>query len=198
MQLSTQKTPNQFHNNYDCLPHFLWKQNVWDCAVSTSVPLPLLPYSLANFKQMGCMRQRKQIPTNFGGQREKLSLRLWLKECSRILDLSDITDKCCKAHTGKASADFILSLCVDTFMSPLNFFFDIDSLSYNKFMPWVLCTSTEKPVDYEAELIADQGLGGLVLAGFCLMQCHGIKQYSLTVVVTFWVEFQPAVKVQLL
>lgn len=76
MQLSTQKTPNQFHNNYDCLPHFLWKQNVWDCAVSTSVPLPLLPYSLANFKQMGCMRQRKQIPTNFGGQREKLSLRL--------------------------------------------------------------------------------------------------------------------------
>lgn len=50
-------------------------------------------------------------------------------------------------------------------MPLLNFIFDIDSLLFNKFMPWILCTSTEQPVDYEAELIADQGLGGLVLAG---------------------------------
>lgn len=59
----------------------------------------------------------------------------------------------------------MLSLYVDTLMPLLNFIFDIDPLLYNKFMPWILCTSTEQPVDYEAELIAEQGLGGLVLAG---------------------------------
>lgn len=80
-------------------------------------------------------------------------------------------------------------------MPPLNFVFDIDSLFYNKLMPWILCTSTEKPVDNETELIADQGLGGLVIAGnvFLLMQCYGIKQYSLIVLIALWVDLQPAV-----
>lgn len=59
-------------------------------------------------------------------------------------------------------------------MLPLNFFFVIDSLLYNKLMPWVLCTSTEKPVDYEAELTADQGLGGLVLAGNVFVSCNAM------------------------
>lgn len=41
-------------------------------------------------------------------------------------------------------------------------------------MPWILYTSTEKPINYEAELIADQGLGGLVLAGNVFLSCNAM------------------------
>lgn len=72
MQLSTQKTQTNFITIM-IVSLIFYGNKVYGIV---SVPLSLLPYSMANFKQKGCMVQRQEIPTSFGGQRENFSVRL--------------------------------------------------------------------------------------------------------------------------
>lgn len=139
-----------------------------------SLCLCFLTQWLISSKRDGMVQ--RQIPTNFDGQRETClwdSNTDWKNAAGSWIYLTSERN-IANPILGKLQLDLTLSLCVNTFMPPLSFVFDIDSLLYNMFMPQILCTSTEQPVDYETELIVDQGLGGLVPAGSVFLSCNAM------------------------